>query len=552
MSNPISRNWWFPLLFAIVLAAGMFFGYRLQDNRASFIFRGGQLLSGPKADNPFQETIDLIKKSYVEKVDLDEKYAVAIEALLAELDPHSYYIPKSDLQGVQEEMTGNFEGIGIEFFVVKDTVQVVSPIPGGPSYQLGIMSGDKIIQVNDTLIAGVGIQNDQVIRKLKGPKGTKVKVSVQRYGVKDLIEFNITRDKIPIYSVEGGFLLNDSVGYIKVSRFSETTASEFLMKLSALSLQGMKHLVLDLRENPGGYLQQAVQLSDFFLDEGKAVVYTEGRSMPRYTYKTEEEAYFKDGNIAVLIDEGSASASEILAGAIQDWDRGVVIGRRSFGKGLVQDQYELKDGSAIRLTIAKYYTPSGRSIQKPYVNGDKEYENDMTKRFEDGELWDTDNKSALSKQDTSVKYYTKVLKRPVFGGGGIMPDIFVPVDTSYLNEFSIHALSAGLLQEFTYEYFSKNQKEFDKFEDFSAFNTGFQVSESFYASFVKYCQQKGVKSTKSAYAAPVKKDMMLRLKAYLARQAFGREGYLQVAVERDASVEKALQVLKKASILSGL
>jgi len=552
MSNPISRNWWFPLLFAIVLAAGMFFGYRLQDNRASFVFRGGQLISGPKADNPFQETIDLINKSYVEKVDLEEKYGKAIEALLEELDPHSYYIPKRDLQGVQEEMTGNFEGIGIEFFVVKDTVQVVSPIPGGPSYQLGIMSGDKIIQVNDTLIAGIGIQNDQVIKKLKGPKGTKVKVSVQRFGVKDLIEFNITRDKIPIYSVEGGFMLNDSVGYIKVSRFSETTSSEFLTKLSALTLEGMKHLVLDLRENPGGYLQQAVQLSDFFLDRGKAVVYTEGRTMPRYTYKTEEEALFKDGNIAVLIDEGSASASEILAGAIQDWDRGVVIGRRSFGKGLVQDQYQLKDGSAIRLTIAKYYTPSGRSIQKPYVNGDKEYENDMAKRLEDGELWDEDNRSALAKQDTSVKYFTKVLKRPVFGGGGIMPDIFVPVDTSYLNEFSIHALSAGLLQEFTYEYYSKNQKEFDKFKDFAAFNTGFQISENLYASFVTYCQQKGVKSTKSAYAAPVKQDMTLRLKAYLARQAFGRDGYLQVAIRRDVAVEKALQVLKKPSVLTGL
>lgn len=550
MNRPLSRTWWFPLSFAIVLAAGMYLGYSLAP-RAVFDENVilSRFLKSPGGGNPLEETISLIEENYVEEVDLSEKYAAAIEAILAELDPHSYYIPGKELAGVQEEMTGNFEGIGIEFFIVKDTIQVVSPIPGGPSYQLGILSGDKIIKVNDSTVAGIGIRNEDVLKKLKGPKGTKVKVSIQRFGKAELIDYQITRDKIPLYSVDGGFMLNDSIGYIKISRFSETTHREFMTKMASLRSSGMKHLVLDLRQNPGGYLQQAVKISNEFLDAGKDIVYTEGRTIPRYTYKTEQNGSFREGKVAVLLDEGSASASEIVAGAIQDWDRGVVIGRRSFGKGLVQDQYPLTDGSAIRLTIAKYYTPSGRCIQKPYVNGDKEYNADLLSRYEDGELFVEADNAAMAKQDTSVKYYTLNLRRQVYGGGGIAPDIFVPMDTSYFNDFTLQAFSGGLLQEFTYGYYSKNKGVFKPYSDIDSYIKNFQVDGDLYRQFVEYCQQQGVKSVAGSVLPAVKTEMSSRLKAYFARQMFGNEGYMQVIAMRDQIVGKAISAIGKENIL---
>jgi len=545
MSNSISRSTWFPLFFAIILAGGIYLGYKIKSNSTTYLF------SQQDSTNPLIESLDLIIANYVEDPELGDKYGPVIEKLLSELDPHSYYIPASDMQGIEDEMTGNFEGIGIEFFIVKDTIQVVTPIQGGPSAQLGILSGDKIITINDSLVAGTKISNDDVIKKLKGPKGTRVKVGVLRNGKNDLIQYDIKRDKIPLYSVDAGFKIDENTGYIKISRFSGQTYNEFAEKLQSLKKQNINQLVIDLRQNPGGYLEEAVKIISEILGKKREVVYIEGRRVPKQSYTAERDGYFLDGKVAILIDEGSASASEILAGAIQDWDRGIIIGRRSFGKGLVQQQYPLSDGSAVRLTIAKYYTPSGRSIQRPYTKGEGDkYEADFQERYDDGELFTQDDNLALAKQDTANQYFTKILKRPVFGGGGIAPDIFIPFDTSYYNAFSIQVLAGGLIQEYTYDYYSKHAGTFSQYASVAAFEKNFTLTDAFYNTFLQYCiKSKGVTHSHLANQK-VKKELSLRLKAALARQIFGTDGYLYVLTKDDESIRKALEAFSRKELLT--
>jgi carboxyl-terminal processing protease len=549
MQQQNTRKFWLPFLLAIALATGFYLGCILSPLCDSSSTKG--IFRSHRGSNPLDEVLNLINENYVEAPAIDSFYDIAIESLLSQLDPHSYLIRKKDMQAVTEEMTGNFEGVGIEFYIVRDTIQVVTPIPGGPAEMLGILSGDKIIKVNDTIVAGIGIRNEDVMKMLKGPKGTKVKVSIQRQGRVNPLEFTITRGKIPLYSVDGSFMMDKETGFIKINRFSETTIDEFSERLAELKSKGLKNLILDLRQNPGGYLQQAVNLLSEIMGEKRLVVYTEGRSFPRQEYYSDKLGSFT-GKIVILIDEGSASASEIVAGAIQDWDRGVVIGRRSFGKGLVQDQYLLSNGSALRLTIAKYYTPSGRCIQKPYTNGRENYNADLEERYAHGELFNGKD-SVKTVIDTTKKYYTKLLKRVVYAGGGIVPDIYIPFDTTYLNEFTMNVITQGLIQEFIYSYFSKEGAQLkQQYREARQFVDEYKTSETFYNQFIAYCRDKGVVNANLAFSEATKAYLSNRLKGFLAKQLFGNDGMLMVSARNDDAVKKAMEVLKKKELLEGL
>lgn len=540
MSKNFSNNFRFLFLIAIVLASGVYIGINLQKKKFSHYF-----LNTNSSTTPIDEALELINTYYVEDPEISKSYDPVIEKLVSELDPHSYYIRAKDMQGVYDEMNGNFEGIGVEFFIVKDTIQVVSPIPGGPSDLLGILSGDQIIKVNDSLVAGVSITNEDVLKKLKGPKGTSVNVSIKRAGQSDLIPYNIKRDKIPLYSVDAGFKINDSTGYIKIGRFSGQTYKEFSEKLTALKKQNINQLIIDLRQNPGGFLEEAVKIISEIIGDKREIVYIEGRTVPKQSYFAERDGYFLKGKVAILIDEGSASASEILAGAVQDWDRGVVIGRRSFGKGLVQQQYSLSNGAALRLTIAKYYTPSGRSIQRPYEKGQgDEYNHDIEDRYKNGELFTADDNLALAHQDTANKYFTKNLKRPVFGGGGIAPDYYFPFDTSFINAFSLQVFAGGWVQEYTYDYYNKNSSALKSYKTIQSFNDKFKISDELYQSFINFC----IKTKKAKYPellnTKVKEEIILRLKSAIARQMFNSNGYIYVAIQQDPIILKSLEILK--------
>jgi carboxyl-terminal processing protease len=529
---------WLPLILAAVLAAGMYLGYLIKGKTEVNAYSYG--------NNPLMEVISYMKGYYVEDVKDEEIYEKSIVSILENLDPHSVYIPSKELKDVNDEMTGNFEGIGVEFFIVNDTIQVVTPISGGPSEQLGIQAGDKIIRINDSLVAGNGITNKDVVKKLKGPKGTSVKVSISRLGTASLIDYTIRRDKIPLYSVDAGFQLDSKTGYIRINRFSETTYDEFMEKLKPLKQNGIEQLIIDLRQNPGGYLQMAVKIVDELLEGNKEIVFTEGRKFPRQSMNAGEKGIFEKGKVAILIDEGSASASEIVAGAIQDWDRGIIVGRRSFGKGLVQEQFPLSDGSALRLTIAKYFTPSGRCIQKPYEGGLESYNEDINKRFKDGEVF---GKTDSTKNAPVQKAFTtKVLKRKVYDGGGISPDYFIPYDSTQINDFSLLVLSQGWLQEFVYQYYAKHKSDFNVYKNPQDFSLNYKISDELYQQFVAFVKTKkpDEKMTKSAPAS--KKELSTRLAAHFAKQKWGYEGFYAVIAGEDDAVKKAVFLLNQVEL----
>jgi carboxyl-terminal processing protease len=527
---------WLPFMMAIVLAGGMFLGFRLEQHNAQKI-----RLFGPARNTKFDEIMNYIEANYVDDVKKDDLYDGAINAMLANLDPHSVYIPAKEIAGVEEEMVGNFEGIGIEFFIVNDTIMVVTPISGGPSELLGMQAGDRIIKINDSLVAGIKIQNSDVVKKLKGPGGTKVKVSIKRNGSPNLIDYTITRDKIPLYSLDAGFMVKDGIGYIKINRFSATTYEEFMKKLMELQAKGMTKLILDLRENPGGFLEQATAILDEILDGRKQMVYTQGRSFPKMEYNAKVPGRFEDGKIAILMDEGSASASEIVAGAIQDWDRGIIVGRRSFGKGLVQDQYQLPDGSALRLTIAKYFTPSGRCIQKSYKEGLDDYNQDVVDRYKHGEIF---NKDSIHNDETMV-FYTKIKHRKVFGGGGITPDFFVPLDTSTFNPLLGEIISKGLIQQFAYNYYSSNKEKFANYKDIKDYNSNFKIDETMYGTFINYAYQSGVSKSLEKYKIISQSELSKRLKAFFAKQKWQNDGFYPLILEDDKTFRKALLEIEK-------
>jgi carboxyl-terminal processing protease len=527
---------WLPFIFATLLAAGIYIGMKLNEpfnNKQSFFsFRTGQF-------NKINDVVNYISQEYVDTVNQKKLVENTIEGMLHQLDPHSAYIPAEDLQAMNEPLEGNFDGIGVEFHVQQDTIMVVTAVSGGPSEELGIRSGDRIVKVDGKNVAGIKITNTQVTQMLRGPSGTKVKVSIYRRGDSDLVEYTITRGKIPVFSVDVGYMLDDKTGYIKVSHFAERTYEEYLEAFARLKDQGMESLILDLRGNPGGYLKTAIQIADEFLPDGKLIVYTQGHARPKETFNSTTRGFFEKGKLIVLIDEGSASASEIVSGAVQDWDRATVVGRRSFGKGLVQEQSNFPDGSAIRLTIARYYTPTGRSIQKPYTAGYDEYENELYERIKNGEMNTSDSVHFAD----SLKFTTPGGKI-VYGGGGIMPDVFVPLDTDGISPFYKEANGRGLIVQFAYDHLDQHRKEIlAHYPDFESYRKSFSISNKDYTDFVDYALKNGVKKDEKgvSYSSSLIK---IQLKALIARQIWKNKGFYPIIQEIDLTLKKAEALMK--------
>jgi carboxyl-terminal processing protease len=524
-----------PIIISIAIIIGVALGIYINKVTGGRT-NGNANYSGAQSDK-LNEIMNLVNAKYVDTTNGELLEEEAINAYLQNLDPHSVFIPARELTSVNEDMQGHFDGIGIEFRLKDDTIIVVAAITGGPSEQVGLKAGDKIIKINDTIVAGVKINNDGVMHKLRGMKGTKVKVAIKRNGVKDLINYTITRDEIPQYSVDVAYKITNDIGYIKVNRFSATTTNEFGKKLYDLNQQGIKKLIVDLRQNPGGYLNAAVDMADELLGGKKLVVYTQGNASPRKDYIASRPGQFEEGDLVILIDEGSASASEILSGAIQDHDRGIIIGRRSFGKGLVQDQYSLRDGSALRLTIARYYTPSGRCIQRNYGKNTEDYYNDLLVRYQDGEMFNMDS---FHTKDTT-KYYTDKGKI-VYAGGGISPDVFVPLDTTinwnYLAEFR------KFIPDYVLMKYASNDGVYINYKSVADFQKSFIIDAVILNDFLNYAYSQGTPKNDKALAkiTPQLKNI---LKSYIAKQKWNYDGYYPVLNEADITIQKAIQVLNK-------
>lgn len=525
-----------PMLLAVTLAIGILTGATVSDSNNG----RGKMMQGLEK---FREILTYIERDYVDEVDTEKLIEGAINKMLSDLDPHSVYIPASEAQLAKSQLDGEFDGIGVEFNIVKDTIYVVAPISGGPSEKVGILAGDKIVTVNDSIVAGKGITNKDVFALLRGKKGSTVKLGVKRGKQNDLLDFEVTRDRIPQYSVDVSYMVNDEVGYIKVSRFSAHTFDEFKQALQKLEEQGMQKLILDLQGNPGGYMDRAINMADEFIPGNSMIVYTNGK---QDRYDSEARAYrkgsFEEGPLIILIDEGSASASEIVSGAVQDNDRGLIVGRRSFGKGLVQMPIDLNDGSELRLTISRYYTPSGRSIQKSYGNH-SDYELDILHRYEHGELFNSDSIKFVD----SLKFET-TKGRIVYGGGGIMPDYFVPLDTiknsTYLNKL----FTSNALREYALTYTERNKERLQKME-FDQFKDRFDVTESMLQDLVSLAEQYGAAFDEEGYerSKPLIKNYT---KAFIARSIWGNEGYYPILNEHNEIFNKAMTLFDEAAQLA--
>lgn len=532
---PKKNNVFLPILFSIVLVAGIWIGFFLNKKVS---YNQADMYHGASNDK-ISSLLNFIEYQYVDTIDKKELVEKTVTSMLHSLDPHSDYIPASEFAAVNEPLEGNFDGIGVEFNIIKDTIRVVNPIEGGPAEKLGIRSGDKIVTVDGKSVAGVHITNKQVFEKLRGKSGSIVKVNILRSGIKKPLEYNITRDAIPIYSLDAAYMLDKEIGYMKISRFAATTYDEYLKAFNKLSSLGMKKLVLDLRGNPGGYLNAAVDICDEFLAGGEQIVYTQGKSSPKKIFKATERGGFEENPLVIIIDEGSASASEIVAGAMQDNDRATIIGRRSFGKGLVQDQMKLPDGSAVRLTVARYYTPTGRCIQKPYGDDKEAYYNEEYDRYEHGELLHADS----VKLDKSKQYKTAGGKI-VYGGGGIMPDIFVPIDTNRSSSFLNKAFYMGLQNTFSFEYTDAHRNVFAKYKTAQQYLEQFEISHDILNEFYAYCEKQGL--------APQPKDRQKNdntlkpyLKAFIGRNLFDKDAYYPILNQKDNCIVKTLEFLNK-------
>lgn len=540
MNNNYKRILLFlPIILAVVLAGGIFIGKQM----APFGLVDLSAKRGLDVFSKLNQVMRYIEEDYVDTVNLEKISESAIEELLQSLDPHSYYIPVEDYNAVNDPLEGNFDGIGVEFRITDDTIMIVNPLGGGPSEKLGIMAGDRIIKVDTTVVAGVGVDNQMVMKLLKGPKGTKVNVGVLRPGNKNVIDFTITRDEIPLYSVESAYLLDNVTGYIKISRFAKNTHEEFLEAVSNLQENGMENIIVDLRNNGGGFLTSAARLADEFLPTNKMIVYTEGKSRPKQGFYATSNGELEETPVVILINEGSASASEILAGAIQDNDRGFVIGRRSFGKGLVQEGIQWPDGSAIRLTVARYYTPTGRSIQKSYEEGLDAYNNEAYERFNTGEMQSEDSVHF----EDSLKYVTPGGKI-VYGGGGIMPDVFIPVDTNGFSDYFGKLNYRGIFFQFSFEFVDKNRKELlGRYTSAESFINRFNIDKKMISEFEKYAEEKGVEKD----TAGLELSLTLiknRIKATVGRNLFGEEVFYPVINELDTTIKEALSIINKKSL----
>jgi len=489
----------------------------------------------------FGKALNYVSNYYVDSVNNSELVEDALVGMLKDLDPHSVYMTKEEVKKINEPLQGNFEGVGIQFNILDDTLYVISPISGGPSEKVGVMAGDRIIKINDELVAGVGLTTEGVRERLLGEKGTKVKVEIKRKGVKTPLLFTIIRDKIPIFSLNASYLVDNKIGYIKLNRFSLTTNSEFVKAAEKLKKEGAESLILDLRDNGGGYLEMAIRLSDQFLKDAKIIVYTEGNNAPRTESYSTENGLFVNSNVVILIDEGSASASEIVAGAVQDWDRGIIIGRRSFGKGLVQRPLMLPDGSMIRLTIARYHTPTGRVIQKSYSDGIEKYSEDLLNRYNNGELL---NKDSIAFPD-SLKYYTLKSKRIVYGGGGIMPDIFVPIDTSAYSKYYSKLIRQGVINMFILDYIDQNRKQIlKKYPTFKKYYKNFEVTDKIIDELSVYAENDGITKDTNEKDGISINDIKLLLKALIARDIWDMSEYFQIENQNDKGFLKAVEVLE--------
>ncbi len=529
-------RYYLPIIFAIVLLAGIWAGKKLTpESQVS----GGMFTLSPEPYNKVSDLMSYIEGNYVDSVSREDLSEDAIEGILESLDPHSQYFSADILGEVNEELMGNFEGIGIQFRIESDSIIVIQTIAGGPSEKVGLLAGDRIVAVGDSIIAGVGIKNEDAISLLKGPRGTEVDISIYRKGISELLDFSIVRDIIPTYSLDVAYMVSDSIGYIKVSKFSATTYEEFLAALESLRNKGMNTLILDLRGNTGGYLQAATQMADEFLKEDQLIVYTEGNNRPRtYAYAT-RKGHFEDNSLVVLINEGSASASEIIAGAVQDNDRGMIIGRRSFGKGLVQEQLNLPDGSAVRLTIARYYTPTGRCIQRSYENGKDDYYEDFYERFHNGEIQNADSIHF----DDSLKYTTPG-GRIVYGGGGIMPDIYVPYDSHNYPEYYNKLLDKGLIFRYAFKYTDTHREELSTYEDFEDFNARFRINRSMFNDFLAYTEDMGIEKDPEGIRESGDRIKIL-MKAFIARNLFDDEGFYPLYHQIDETFLKAMDYLQE-------
>lgn len=492
-----------------------------------------------KSDQKFAAALQIIRLQYADTTNEEKLTEAAIIAMLKELDPHSVYMSKSDIDKANEPLIGNFDGIGVQFNIIKDTIIVITPVPNGPSEKLGIMSGDKIVKIDGEDAVGKNINSEYVVKKLRGPKGSSVKVSIFRRGKKELLEYTIVRDKIPINSLDAAYMATSEIGYIKLNKFAQNTMTEFSEALKKLKKSGMKSLILDLRDNSGGYLNTAIELADEFLKKDEMIVYTEGVNSPRQVNIATSVGDFEKGKLVILINEGSASASEIVTGAVQDWDRGLVIGRRSFGKGLVQRPFTLPDLSVIRLTTAHYYTPTGRCVQKPYNDGVEKYYKDLQDRYKHGELMNPDS----IKFPDSLKYYTPN-KRVVYGGGGIMPDIFIPLDTTKFSDYYSDLLRKNIINQFVLKYLDDNREKLKaKYPDVEAFLKGYFLDEAFMNAFFAFSDAEGVKKDEAGYKTS---ELYIKnfIKAWIARNLWDYDAYWRISNEEDDVFIEAVKAIE--------
>ncbi len=521
---------WLPLIFSVIMILGMIIGYQLRKNTS-----GGDSFLKNNDRTSLEEAISLVQNKYVDNVHIDSLEAPAINSLLDQLDPHSIYIPSTDVVSMNEDLQGNFQGIGVEFQIIKDTVNVMNVIPDGPSFKSGVEIGDKIIKVNDSFnLTGKNIAVEDVRKQLRGPANSLVAITVLRNNASKKI--NITRGNIPLYSLDAAYMINNNTGYIKLNKFSETTYQEFMRAMEKLKQQHMQQLILDLRDNGGGIMQESVEIADEFLSADKLIVYTQGVHSPRADYRCGKDGVFETGKLVVLVDETSASASEILAGALQDWDRATILGRRTFGKGLVQQQFTLSDKSELRLTVARYYTPLGRNIQKPYDKGKEQYEEELVNRFHDGEVVIGD----------TTKPKGHAFKTPnghlVYGGGGITPDIFVGYDTTMQPKEVMQLYAKNTLADFVYNYYIEHRTKLWQYKSPEQLYKQFHFGESDWQQFTNFAKQDSIDVSKLAVTA--KTFVTGQMENLLARQIWRTEGFFELSNVNDPMIKKALEVLK--------
>lgn len=525
---------WLPLIIAVAVCAGIYAG-----NFYTRISLSGRNFSSLAGQNKIDNLINIIDRHYVDSINPEEIIEKVMPKIMKELDPHSLYIKASDFEKVNEPLEGSFSGIGIQFNMAIDTVTVVSVIPGGPSEKVGLLAGDRIVTINDTTYVGKEVSMDDISSRLRGPKGTTVKVGIKRATSKELLPFEITRGDIPLNSVDASFMIDEKTGYIKISRFGRTTYNEFMNALAQLRNSGASNYIIDLRENSGGYMDEAINMVNEFLPKDRLIVYTEGKASPRNEAYSNGTGAFQTNPIVVLMDEWSGSASEIFAGAIQDNDRGTIVGVRSYGKGLVQQQIPFADGSAIRLTIARYYTPSGRSIQREYKLGEsEEYELDYISRLEHGELLSQDS----IKQNDSLRYET-YNGRTVYGGGGITPDIFVPRDTTNITSYFLQIMNTGALYRFAFEYADKNRETLKQYNNCDSLLAYLQ-SQPLLEEFVSYAQSKGIKR-RPVYIQISRQLILDGLYAYIIRNTLEENDFYQVLAKSDKTILKAQEILRE-------